>query len=43
MTKSIQSLKPLEINGETCHYYSFDSLAEKYDISSVNLNFLHNK
>lgn len=35
MTKSIQSLKPLEINGETCHYYSFDSLAEKYDISRL--------
>ncbi|MDO6489643.1 aconitate hydratase AcnA [Colwellia sp. 6_MG-2023] len=35
MTKSIQSLKPLEINGETYHYYSFDSLAEKYDISRL--------
>jgi aconitate hydratase len=35
MTKSIQCLKQLEINGEICHYHSFDGLADKYDLSRL--------
>jgi len=35
MPKSIQCLKQLEINGEICHYYSFDGLADKYDLSRL--------
>ena len=35
MTKSTQCLQQLEINGEVCHYYSFDGLAETYDISRL--------
>ena len=35
MTKSTQCLQQLEINGEVCHYYSFDGLADKYDISRL--------
>ncbi|MFQ3195830.1 MAG: aconitate hydratase [Colwellia sp.] len=35
MTKSIQCLKQLEINGEVCHYHSFDGLADKYDLSRL--------
>ena len=35
MAKSIQCLKQLEINGEICHYYSFDGLADKYDLSRL--------
>jgi aconitate hydratase len=35
MAKSIQCLKQLEINGEVCHYYSFDVLADKYDLSRL--------
>jgi len=35
MTKSIQCLKQLEINGEVCNYHSFDGLADKYDLSRL--------
>jgi aconitate hydratase len=35
MTKSIQCLKQLKINGEVCHYHSFDGLADKYDLSRL--------
>ena len=35
MTDSIQQLKQIEINGENCHYYSFDGLADKYDLSRL--------
>ena len=35
MNKSIQSLQELEINGETCHYYSFQGLSDKYDLSRL--------
>ena len=35
MNKSTQCLQHLEINGETCHYYSFEGLADKYDLSRL--------
>lgn len=35
MNKSTQYLQQLEINGETCHYYSFDGLTDKYDLSRL--------
>ena len=35
MNKSTQCLQQLEINGETCHYYSFKGLADKYDLSRL--------
>ncbi|XQW83614.1 aconitate hydratase AcnA [Thalassotalea piscium] len=35
MNNSIQSLKQLTINDDVCHYYSFDKLAEKYDLSRL--------
>lgn len=35
MTKSIQCLKQLKINGEVCNYHSFDGLADKYDLSRL--------
>ncbi|MFT6209171.1 MAG: aconitate hydratase, partial [Colwellia sp.] len=35
MANSIQRLKQLEINGEICHYHSFDGLADKYDLSRL--------
>ncbi|WP_158969169.1 aconitate hydratase AcnA [Paraglaciecola sp. L3A3] len=35
MTKSIQSLQQLKINGDLCNYYSFDGLADKYDLSRL--------
>ena len=35
MNKSTQCLQQLEINGEICHYYSFEGLADKYDLSRL--------
>lgn len=35
MTKSIQHLQEIEINDEVYHYYSFDGLADKYDLSRL--------
>tara|TARA_R110002167_G_scaffold178598_11_gene378382 strand:+ start:5780 stop:8518 length:2739 start_codon:yes stop_codon:yes gene_type:complete len=35
MANSIQCLKQLKINGETCHYHSFDGLADSYDLSRL--------
>jgi len=35
MNKSTQNLKEIEINGEICHYYSFDGLSSQYDLSRL--------
>ncbi|WP_416308284.1 aconitate hydratase AcnA [Neptunicella sp. SCSIO 80796] len=35
MTNSMQCLNQIEINGEQCHYYSFDGLADQYDLSRL--------
>ncbi|MBU2871762.1 aconitate hydratase AcnA [Colwellia sp. E2M01] len=35
MTKSTQHLQSMEINGDICHYYSFDNLANNYDLSRL--------